>query len=391
MKIQNTSPTIPIAAMRPAAPFSVLRARARMLCHFGMSRWRNPAVGSWSGIEHVHEFAGGVLSGELEENLFQSGRSARRFGAQLGHRAQRANLPALDDSDPVAHCLRDLERVRRHHDRVTAARVLAEQILEDACRFRIQSDHWLVNNDHVRLVNERAGDDQLLPHSVAVALDQLVAPFVEIEQRQQLPASAIDVPSVLVEEPAYESEEFCAGELFIDERAVRDVAEYPLGGDRIACYVHASDSDGAGGRKENTGNHPQGRCLSGAIWPDESEQLPFRDFQVKGVDGREGPVTLCKGFEFYHGGLTLGRAWPPEVKLSSRVPLQILEGELECRSRQRKSSRLAGGDESSVGIHPRGHDRQVSADPPRANCVAVSGHPLSHRLVERRAVGDGEQ
>ena len=65
-------------------------------------------------------------------------------------------------------------------------RVFAEQILENARRLRVEADHRLVDDDHLGPVHERARDDELLPHAVAVALDQLVAPLLEIEQREQL-------------------------------------------------------------------------------------------------------------------------------------------------------------------------------------------------------------
>jgi hypothetical protein len=46
-------------------------------------------------------------------------------------------------------------------------------------------------------MNESAGYDELLSHPVAVALHQLVAPILEIEQRQQFSAAPVDVFSVL--------------------------------------------------------------------------------------------------------------------------------------------------------------------------------------------------
>src|ERR1043165_3580123 len=87
---------------------------------------------SASRIEHVHEFAGGVFSGELEENILEALRSCCRVCAQLIHRSERADFSTLNDSDSVAHCFSNFECVRRHHDRVSAMGVFAEQILENA-------------------------------------------------------------------------------------------------------------------------------------------------------------------------------------------------------------------------------------------------------------------
>src|SRR5215212_51224 len=145
----------------------------------------NDAPRTASGIQDVHEFAGGVFSGELEKNILEPFCSSCRLRAQLFHRSERANFSGLNDSNSVAHRLGNFERVRRHHDSMSAACVLAEKVLQNARCFWIESNHWLVDDDDIGLVNERARDDELLPHSVAVALDQLVAPFIEIEECQQ--------------------------------------------------------------------------------------------------------------------------------------------------------------------------------------------------------------
>jgi hypothetical protein len=148
----------------------------------------------------------------------------------------------LDDADAIAQCLGDLEGVRRHHDGVPAARVLAKQILERARRFRVQADHRLVDDDDLRLVHERARDDELLPHAMAVTLDELIAPLLEIEQRQQLSPSALDVGAALPVQPRDEAQELDAGELLVDERAVGDEAELLLRGHRIISEIDAGDA-----------------------------------------------------------------------------------------------------------------------------------------------------
>src|SRR5688572_9080869 len=96
-------------------------------------------------------------------------------------------------------------------------RVLAEEVLEDSRRLRIQTHHGLVHDDHFGSMHERAGDDQLLPHAVAVALDELIPPLVEIEERQQLARAMLHLRSFLIEQTGDESQEFASRQLFIDE------------------------------------------------------------------------------------------------------------------------------------------------------------------------------
>src|SRR5438034_3521406 len=103
--------------------------------------------------------------------------------------------------------------------------VLAEQVLENARGLRIETHHRLVHDDHLGTMHERARDDEFLPHAVAVALDQLLTPLLEVEQREQLPGTVLDVRTFLVVESCHETEKLDPGELLVYERAIRDEAE----------------------------------------------------------------------------------------------------------------------------------------------------------------------
>ena len=74
----------------------------------------------------------------------------------------------------------------------------------------------------VRPVDERARDNQLLPHPMAVALDQLVAPRLEIKEGEQLARALLDLGPGLPVEAGHESQELRAAQLLINERPIRD-------------------------------------------------------------------------------------------------------------------------------------------------------------------------
>ena len=128
---------------------------------------------------------------------------------------------------------------------MSATRVLAKQILENARRLRVETDHRLVDDDHLGAMHERARDDELLPHAVAVALDELVAPLLEIEQRQQLARAMLDLRPFLVVQARDEAQELRAGQLLVDEGSIRDEPEPALRRDRIADQIDAADADRA--------------------------------------------------------------------------------------------------------------------------------------------------
>src|SRR3954469_5148948 len=197
MTDQNISPNTPRSVHRAARPRSPAAARARAVRYFGTSKCHSDGLGSGastatelrsaaasrraSSVEDIHELPCSILTGQSEEDLLEAARARLRPSAQLVHGAARAHLSALDDTDAIAHRFRDFEGVRGHHDRVSTPRVLAEEILENACRLRVESHHRLVDDDHLGPMHERARDDELLTHAMAVALHQLVAPLLEIE------------------------------------------------------------------------------------------------------------------------------------------------------------------------------------------------------------------
>jgi len=171
MNAQNTNPKTSRNTVRARRPDWRC---ARAVSHLGLSRCAVDGSGR----------AGGVLAGEPQKDLLQSVHPRLGVRAEVVHRPAGANHAPLDDADAVAHRFGDFERVRRHHDRVAAPRVFLEEILEDARRLGVEADHRLVDDDDFRTVHERAGDDELLAHAVAVALDHLVSPRLEVEQRE---------------------------------------------------------------------------------------------------------------------------------------------------------------------------------------------------------------
>src|SRR5438105_6368692 len=176
--------------------FSVFPSgRAFIDISFGESRCAKPGD-TWLSIEDFHRLARRAFARQLEENLFES-TSTRSLSAQLLDRPHRADLPLLDDCDPVAERFGYLQRVRRHHYGMAASDVLAEQVLENPRRLRVEPHHRLVDDDDLWSMDERAGDDQLLAHPVTVALHQLVGPLLQIEQSHQLASTMLDLVSVL--------------------------------------------------------------------------------------------------------------------------------------------------------------------------------------------------
>src|SRR2546430_12578879 len=100
-------------------------------------------------------------SRELEEQLLQAGVAGTVLPPQIVHRALGHDLAVLDDGDAVAHRLGYLERVGAHEHGAAPAHELAEDVLEQSRRLRVEPDHGLVHHDVLGPMDQRARDDQL--------------------------------------------------------------------------------------------------------------------------------------------------------------------------------------------------------------------------------------
>jgi hypothetical protein len=79
-------------------------------------------------------------------------------------RIEGEELAFVEQRDPVAS-LRFVQVRRAHEDRDALLQELGEQLPELAPRHRIDTRRRLVEQDHARLVDQRAGERELLLHA----------------------------------------------------------------------------------------------------------------------------------------------------------------------------------------------------------------------------------
>src|SRR6202022_188884 len=122
---------------------------------------------------------------ELKEQILEVGALAAGLHAQLFHAPGGDDAAAVDDRHAAAERLRHLQDVSRKKNRRAARGQLFEQILDQACRPRVQSVGRFVQQQHRRLANEKRREADLLPHAVAVASAQLAIFLGEVEEIEQ--------------------------------------------------------------------------------------------------------------------------------------------------------------------------------------------------------------
>jgi hypothetical protein len=160
--------------------------------------------------------------------------------------------------------------------------------------FRIDRHGGLVENDDVRILDQRVGDPQTLPHSAGVRVHAAVS---SITQTRLLQEGRDPIPRLL----ALEAVQACripqvlpSGERGVEPNVVGEVADPALDLERRARGVESHHFRLAFGRLGEAEQHQDRRCLPGAVRPEEAEDLAGEDLEIKAVDGGELPVLLRK-------------------------------------------------------------------------------------------------
>ena len=111
--------------------------------------------------------------------------ASRPFGHQLA---------AGDDAHVAAQPLDDLQHVRgQEHGGVAAADHAAQQLAQAARRHRVHALERLVQEQQARVVDQGAGQRQLLAHAVRVTGHQLARVRPQLHRLQQVAAAAGDL------------------------------------------------------------------------------------------------------------------------------------------------------------------------------------------------------
>src|SRR5471030_3340782 len=136
---------------RPAPP--VIRHSRRVSC-----------ASSHGHVAGLKGSATRAPAGELEEDVLQR-LAVRRARAKLRHRALGDDASARDDADALGEALGDLEDVRREHHGAAALHALDEDVLHGARGRRVEPGERLVEYHHRRIVDQGAGERELLAHA----------------------------------------------------------------------------------------------------------------------------------------------------------------------------------------------------------------------------------
>ena len=197
---------VPVSGRRrPASPSRTRSTKtSSRLERTGVSSWSFPPAArrrSTSALTWSRSFAerskwpltrstdGARLAEGGEEGVVDAGRDqlvARARGRQVLDPARRRDAAGAQHGDAVARALDLGEQVRVEQHGLSPLRLLLEEVADLAPADRIHAVGRLVEEQHLRIVDERRREAQPLRHALGELLHADVRPFREPDALEQL-------------------------------------------------------------------------------------------------------------------------------------------------------------------------------------------------------------
>ena len=205
------------------------------------------------------------------------------------HRQGGGQPAARHHGHPVGGALDLVQQVARDEDAGPGRRQPPQQIAQLADAAGVEAVQRLVEHQQAGPPQQRARDPQPLLHPVRQVPHALVAGGGQAHLGQHLgDAARGDVAVVELEVP----QGLPAGELGRQRRALDEETGRPQRGQPGGRQVLAGDADPPPLGSNQSGNHPQGRALAGAVGSQQPDHLARRHLQRDLLDGHRGAETL---------------------------------------------------------------------------------------------------
>ena len=212
----------------------------------------------------------------------------------------------MDDPDAVGDFLGDAELVSGKKERHPRAAAIAELLLHDPRVHRVEPHHRLVDDENLRIVQQRARDDEPLLGAVRKILRELEPVVVEMKSLEQLAGAPLDRRAIHAENIADKLHEFRRRQLVVEEGEIRHVGEQCLRLRRLAVHVEAPNPHLAGARPEQPGEHPDRRRFPRRVRPEKGEEFAGRHLEIDLIHGDEVAEVFAKSAGGNHGGFRWG-------------------------------------------------------------------------------------
>ena len=204
-------------------------------------------------------------------------------------------FPLRDDRDALGEPVGLLEVVRREEDRQALG--LGEPLDLDPhrrARLGVESCRRLVEEQHLRLVDETERDVESPLHPAGVAARLPVGGVAQPDELEQLVDARVQRLAGHPVDPALQEEVLAAGRLPVDAGVLRDVAEHAAHARGMRDDVLAADERAARVGLRQRRQHADGRRLPGAVRAEQPEHLALAHRERHAVERLHGLVALVE-------------------------------------------------------------------------------------------------
>jgi hypothetical protein len=156
-----------------------------------------------------------------------------------------------------------------------------------AAALRVQAGGRLVEEEDRRAVHERERQVEPALHAARVAADLAVGRVGEADALEQLGAAAAPLGLGQPVEPALQLHVLAAGEEVVERGVLQRRADVPAHVGAMARHVEAGHGRAPRGRRQEGGEHVDGRRLARSVGPQEAVDLARGDLEVDAVDGAD--------------------------------------------------------------------------------------------------------
>lgn len=196
----------------------------------------------------------------------------------------RDDATLVDDRHVIAQSLYEAHDVGRQHDGATARSKGPQHLLDKTSGDRVNGLERLVQDEHLRRMEQRAGDQDLLRHAGGVIGDGLGGGIRKPECLEELHGATGGLILLEAAQGAQVVEIFRAGKPVEDGSAVHEHTDGSLGGQWILPDGMARDKGRAVVRAQQAARHGEHGGLACAVGTHHAVNGAARDVEAQVLD-----------------------------------------------------------------------------------------------------------
>ena len=167
-----------------------------------------------------------------------------------------------------------------------------DEVAHQFGRFRVQTAGGFVQKQHLRLVQQRAGDGQFLPHAFGKAANLVKAPVPTARACAGIFPPAREHPCTSYRLAKMRrlcsalKRSYMPGDFGQNTDGAADVLI-------ILADLQRADEGAPGGRTDQAGEHAHGGGFTGAVWPEKAKNLALAHLECQILHRANSAVDPC--------------------------------------------------------------------------------------------------